>query len=77
VGTAHKKAKFMLRHRLFSGAPEGAQASAVLYSVLETAKANSWEPFAYVTHLFGQRRQACHDPDRIRALLPIYPPETQ
>ena len=30
----------------------GAQASAVLYSIIETAKANGIHPFDYLTHVF-------------------------
>jgi len=37
---------------LFSGSPRGARVSAILYSLIETAKANSLEPKAYLNHLF-------------------------
>ena len=37
---------------LFSKTPKGAQASATAYSVIETAKANGLNPFAYLTYLF-------------------------
>ncbi len=37
---------------LFSGTPEGAEASALLYSLIETAKANELEPYAYLRHIF-------------------------
>jgi len=37
---------------LFSGSPRGAQASASLYTLIETAKANQLEPWAYLNHLF-------------------------
>ncbi|MCP4000423.1 MAG: IS66 family transposase, partial [Gammaproteobacteria bacterium] len=37
---------------LFSGSPRGARASATLYSLIETAKANKLEPRAYLTQLF-------------------------
>lgn len=36
----------------FSGTPEGAQASALLYSLIETAKANALEPYKYLRYLF-------------------------
>jgi len=35
---------------LFCGTPEGAQASALLYSLIETAKANKLEPYAYLLY---------------------------
>jgi len=37
---------------LFSGSPRGARASAILYSLIETAKANDLEPKAYLNYLF-------------------------
>ena len=36
---------------LFSDTPAGAHASAMLYSVIETAKANNVEPYAYLQHV--------------------------
>jgi transposase len=37
---------------LFSNTPRGAAASAVLYSIVETAKENRLNPFQYLTYLF-------------------------
>lgn len=37
---------------LFSGTPQGAEASALLYSLIETAKANGFEPYSYLRHVF-------------------------
>jgi len=37
---------------LFAGTPEGAEASALLYSIIETAKANGLEPYAYLRYIF-------------------------
>jgi len=37
---------------LFSGTPEGAEASAMFYSLIETAKANGLEPYSYLRHIF-------------------------
>jgi len=37
---------------LFAGSPSGAQASAVLFSLVETAKANELEPYRYLRFLF-------------------------
>ena len=36
---------------LFSCTPKGARASAVIYSIIETAKANKLKPFAYLKHV--------------------------
>jgi transposase len=54
---------------LFSDTPEGAHASAKLYSIIETAKAAGQEPFAYLRHIFEQLPQATTLAD-IEALLP-------
>ncbi len=37
---------------LFANTPRGARASAVIYSIVETAKENRLNPYAYLTHLF-------------------------
>jgi len=54
---------------LFSGSPAGAQASATLYSLIETAKANGLEPRAYLTFLF-ERLPVAKTPEALNALLP-------
>jgi transposase len=37
---------------LFANTPRGARASAAIYSIVETAKENRLNPYAYLTHLF-------------------------
>ncbi|MEQ8197631.1 MAG: IS66 family transposase [Clostridiaceae bacterium] len=37
---------------LFSGSPRGAEASATVYSIVETAKANNLDPYKYLQFLF-------------------------
>ena len=58
---------------LFSGSPRGAAASAALYSLIETAKANGREPYWYLRELFEKlphaRTRADHE-----ALLPTARP---
>ena len=54
---------------LFSDTPDGAHASAKLYSIIETAKANGLEPYAYLRHIFEKLPQATTLVD-IEALLP-------
>jgi len=54
---------------LFSGSPRGAQASATLYSLIETAKANGLEPRAYLTFLF-ERLPEARTPAALDTLLP-------
>jgi transposase len=55
---------------LFSGSPRGADASAGLYSIIETAKANDVEPFWYLLHLFENLPKAETTAD-YEALLPF------
>jgi transposase len=54
---------------LFSGSPRGAHASATLYSLVETAKANCLEPWAYLNHMF-ERLPAAKSEQALLALLP-------
>ena len=54
---------------LFSATVEGAKASASLYSLVETAKANGLEPYAYLRHLFTELPKA-QTVETIEALLP-------
>lgn len=54
---------------LFSGSPGGAHASAGLYSLIETAKANGHEPYAYLCHLFDELPRCPTKAER-EALLP-------
>lgn len=37
---------------LFSNTPRGAKASAIIYSIIETAKENNLNPYNYLTYLF-------------------------
>ena len=54
---------------LFSDSQQGAKASAMLYSIIETAKANNLEPFKYLTYLF-KNLPAAQNLDDIEATLP-------
>lgn len=54
---------------LFADTVRGAQASANLYSLVETAKANGLEPFAYLRLVFTELPRAATLPD-FEALLP-------
>ena len=42
---------------LFANTPSGATASAIIYSLVETAKGNGLSPLAYLTYLFEQLPQ--------------------
>lgn len=54
---------------LFADTVRGAEASANLYSVIETAKGNGIEPFAYLRHVFAELPRATRLAD-FEALLP-------
>lgn len=54
---------------LFSASQNGAKASANLYSLIETAKANQLEPYAYLKHVFTQLPNA-QTIDDVDQLLP-------
>jgi len=54
---------------LFSGSPRGARASAILYSLIETAKANNLEPKAYLNYLF-EHLPAAKTEQAVTKLLP-------
>lgn len=54
---------------LFSASPKGATASANLYSLIETAKANGLEPYGYLRKIFTELPQAT-SLKKIEALLP-------
>jgi transposase len=54
---------------LFSDTVQGAQASATIYSLIETAKINGLEPYWYLTYLFKHLPEAMIEED-FGALLP-------
>ena len=58
---------------LFSGSPRGAEASAILYSLIETAKANRREPYWYLRELLEKLPHARTRADYL-SLLPTARP---
>jgi transposase len=54
---------------LFAGSPDGAKASATFFSLIETAKANGLEPYAYLRHIFRKLPLAQTKQD-LKDLLP-------
>jgi transposase len=58
------------RSWLFVHNPFGARASANLYSLVSTARANGLEPYAYLKHLFEQL-PAADTVEKLEALLPF------
>lgn len=57
---------------LFSDQPHGAEASAVLYSLIETAKVNNLEPYHYLLYLFDKLTDAIlsDDYEQLQKFLP-------
>ncbi len=58
------------KNSLFRDTVSGAKSSANLYSLVETAKANGLEPYAYLKRVFTELPQAKGVED-IEALLPF------
>jgi hypothetical protein len=58
---------------LFSNSQRGAKASAILYGLIETAKANGKEPYSYLSWLFEKLPRA--DLQNIESLMPWNMPE--
>jgi transposase len=54
---------------LFAGSPDGAKASATFFTLIETAKANGLEPYAYLKHIFEKLPLAQTEQD-LKELLP-------
>ena len=54
---------------LFSGSPAGASASALIYSLIETAKVNGLEPYHYLRFLFEHLPTTSED--QLKTLLPM------
>ena len=61
---------------LFMNTPGGAEAGAVIYSIIETAKANGLDPYRYLCYILSTapRLDRTH-PDWVRPLLPANAPE--
>lgn len=56
---------------LFSNTPRGARGSAIIYSIIETAKENNLKPYNYLLYLFDQLPNCdVTDSDVIDSLLP-------
>ena len=55
---------------MFADTVNGAKASASLYSLVQTARANELEPYAYLRRLFAEL-PAAQTVEQIEALLPF------
>ena len=64
------------RNWLFADTTKGAKASAALYSIVSTARANGLEPYAYLKRLFTELPKAS-TVENFEALLPFNTASTQ
>jgi transposase len=57
---------------MFSNTPKGAQASSIIYSIIETAKENGLNPFEYLTRVFKTAPNVNfrNDPVVMKSLMP-------
>ena len=61
---------------LFANTPRGAKASAVMFSLIETAKENGLNPFTYLVYVFenAPNRNIRNDPNALQQFLPAFVP---
>ena len=60
---------------LFANTPGGAQSSSVIFSLIETAKENSLDPYRYLSWVLNEApKRAPSDPNWATTLLPKYAP---
>lgn len=61
---------------LFANTPRGAVSSAVIFSIIETAKENELNPYAYLTYIFKSAPNLdIEDPEQLQSLLPNHAPD--
>ena len=63
---------------LFANTPRGAKASAILFSIIETAKENGLNPYEYLTYIFcnAPNRDIHNNIDNLERLLPWFAPDS-
>ncbi len=57
---------------LFSDTPQGAEASALVFSIIETAKANGLDPYEYLVHIYRNlpNLDFYNKPDLLESFMP-------
>lgn len=62
---------------LFANTPRGAKASAVVFSLIETAKENGLNPFTYLTYVFtyAPNWDIQNNADKLQLLIPGFIPD--
>jgi hypothetical protein len=70
IGASEPSSRWCLSRKnwLFAGSERGGQAAAVAFSLIETAKLNGAEPYAYLRDVL--ERINGHRQDRLHELLP-------
>ena len=58
------------RNWLFSASPKGAASSAIVYTMVEMAKANDLNTYKYLTYLLSQRPDAKMSDEQLEQLAP-------
>lgn len=62
---------------LFANTPKGAKSSAVMFSLIETAKENGLDPYRFLSYVFDAApNMYLGDPKQLERLLPWNAPET-
>ena len=63
---------------LFASTPRGAKDSAIMFSIIETAKENGLDPYAYLTHIFitALNWDVRNNPDQLMQLMPSCLPDS-
>jgi hypothetical protein len=62
---------------LFANTPKGATASAVMFSIIQTAIANDLDPYRYLVYIFDKApKMAARDEDWVTAVLPENAPDS-
>ncbi len=55
---------------LFSDTQDGANASMMVYSLVETAKANSLDPYKYISYILNKRPSKEMSDEELEQLMP-------
>ena len=72
MGSGHRTGK---KNWLFCNSEKGAESSALIYSITETAKLNNLKPYAYLKHILTELPKLCDDNGNIELskLDPLMP----
>jgi len=72
----HLRSEGIKKHKnfLFSNTPRGAKASAIIYSIVETAKENGLNPYSYLAYIFknAPNWDIHNDMEALQRLLPSF-----